>query len=241
MPARSEPRRRRPLPALGWALRSRSLASSRSGGTEAHKTPCAGPSVPLPSSGAQPRRQCPLTRPRLTRVLSSQVLNVLSSDSYSLFEAALFCPLPATIPVLMGVCAVYAVFILGPTALVGIAVYLVFIPIQVRGGPSPPPSLPPSPLRACLPHAHCRAASFPGSARSRHPPVLPDVLFWAQCSLETNTKLEFEYPGEGTRCASPICQSPGAGCTPWSAEPRHWPMRAGPGPAGPVRRSGQLP
>ncbi|XP_016069254.1 PREDICTED: multidrug resistance-associated protein 9 [Miniopterus natalensis] len=67
----------------------------------------------------------------LTRISLGEVLNVLSSDSYSLFEAALFCPLPATIPVLMGVCAVYAVFILGPTALVGIAVYLVFIPIQV--------------------------------------------------------------------------------------------------------------
>nr|AAO74587.1 ATP-binding cassette protein C12 variant A [Rattus norvegicus] len=59
------------------------------------------------------------------------VLNVLSSDSYSLFEAALFCPLPATIPILMVVCAVYAFFILGSTALVGICVYLIFIPIQM--------------------------------------------------------------------------------------------------------------
>ncbi|EDL11025.1 ATP-binding cassette, sub-family C (CFTR/MRP), member 12, partial [Mus musculus] len=59
------------------------------------------------------------------------VLNILSSDSYSLFEAALFCPLPATIPILMVVCAVYAFFILGSTALVGISVYLIFIPIQM--------------------------------------------------------------------------------------------------------------
>ncbi|XP_042549375.1 ATP-binding cassette sub-family C member 12 isoform X4 [Dipodomys spectabilis] len=59
------------------------------------------------------------------------VLNVLSSDSYSLFEAALFCPLPATIPILMIVCAVYAFFILGPTAFIGISVYLIFIPIQM--------------------------------------------------------------------------------------------------------------
>ena len=66
-----------------------------------------------------------------TCVLSFQVLNILSSDSYSLFEAALFCPLPATIPILMAVCAVYAFFILGPTALIGISVYLLFIPIQV--------------------------------------------------------------------------------------------------------------
>ncbi|XP_071460256.1 ATP-binding cassette sub-family C member 12 isoform X3 [Marmota flaviventris] len=59
------------------------------------------------------------------------VLNILSSDSYSLFEAALFCPLPATIPILMAVCAVYAYFILGPTALIGIFVYIIFIPIQM--------------------------------------------------------------------------------------------------------------
>ncbi|XP_047385034.1 ATP-binding cassette sub-family C member 12 isoform X3 [Sciurus carolinensis] len=59
------------------------------------------------------------------------VLNILSSDSYSLFEAALFCPLPATIPILMAVCAVYAYFILGPTALIGISVYIIFIPVQM--------------------------------------------------------------------------------------------------------------
>ncbi|XP_028611340.1 multidrug resistance-associated protein 9 [Grammomys surdaster] len=67
----------------------------------------------------------------LTHISAGEVLNILSSDSYSLFEAALFCPLPATIPILMVVCAVYAFFILGSTALVGICVYLVFIPIQM--------------------------------------------------------------------------------------------------------------
>ncbi|XP_066204606.1 ATP-binding cassette sub-family C member 12 [Saccopteryx leptura] len=67
----------------------------------------------------------------LTHISVGEVLNILSSDSYSLFEAALFCPLPATIPVLMAVCAVYAFFILGPTALIGISVYVIFIPIQV--------------------------------------------------------------------------------------------------------------
>ncbi|XP_070253922.1 ATP-binding cassette sub-family C member 12 isoform X3 [Myotis yumanensis] len=59
------------------------------------------------------------------------VLNVLSSDSCSLFEAALFCPLPATIPILMVVCAVFSFFTLGPTALIGISVYIIFVPIQV--------------------------------------------------------------------------------------------------------------
>ncbi|XP_062967661.1 ATP-binding cassette sub-family C member 12 isoform X2 [Cynocephalus volans] len=67
----------------------------------------------------------------LTHISVGEVLNILSSDSYSLFEAALFCPLPATIPILMVVCAVYAFFILGPTALIGISVYVIFIPIQM--------------------------------------------------------------------------------------------------------------
>ncbi|XP_040591287.1 ATP-binding cassette sub-family C member 12 isoform X2 [Mesocricetus auratus] len=67
----------------------------------------------------------------LTHISAGEVLNILSSDSYSLFEAALFCPLPATIPILMVVCAVYAFFILGSTALVGICIYIIFIPIQM--------------------------------------------------------------------------------------------------------------
>ncbi|XP_058136036.1 ATP-binding cassette sub-family C member 12 [Dasypus novemcinctus] len=67
----------------------------------------------------------------LTHISVGEVLNILSSDSHSLFEAALFCPLPATIPILMAVCAVYAFFILGPTALIGISVYIIFIPIQM--------------------------------------------------------------------------------------------------------------
>ncbi|KAI4534188.1 hypothetical protein MG293_015048 [Ovis ammon polii] len=67
----------------------------------------------------------------LTHISVGEVLNILSSDSYSLFEAALFCPLPATIPILMAVCAVYAFFILGPTAFIGISVYMLFIPIQM--------------------------------------------------------------------------------------------------------------
>ncbi|XP_060041594.1 ATP-binding cassette sub-family C member 12 isoform X3 [Erinaceus europaeus] len=67
----------------------------------------------------------------LSHISVGEVLNILSNDSYSLFEAALFCPLPATIPILMIVCAMYALFILGPTALIGIFVYIVFIPIQM--------------------------------------------------------------------------------------------------------------
>ncbi|XP_068938920.1 ATP-binding cassette sub-family C member 12 isoform X2 [Petaurus breviceps papuanus] len=67
----------------------------------------------------------------LTHISVGEVINILSSDGHSLFEAALFCPLPATIPVLMAVCSVYAYFILGPTALIGTSVYMIFIPIQM--------------------------------------------------------------------------------------------------------------
>ncbi|KAM5262380.1 ATP-binding cassette sub-family C member 12 isoform 1-T1 [Ctenodactylus gundi] len=67
----------------------------------------------------------------LTHISVGEVLNILSNDSYSLFEAALFCPLPATIPILMIVCAVYSFFILGSTAIIGIVVYVIFIPIQM--------------------------------------------------------------------------------------------------------------
>uniref|UniRef100_F7GCF3 ATP-binding cassette sub-family C member 12 n=1 Tax=Monodelphis domestica TaxID=13616 RepID=F7GCF3_MONDO len=67
----------------------------------------------------------------LTHISVGEVINILSSDGHSLFEAALFCPLPATIPVLMAVCSVYAYFILGPTALIGTSVYVIFIPIQM--------------------------------------------------------------------------------------------------------------
>ncbi|XP_043842702.1 ATP-binding cassette sub-family C member 12-like [Dromiciops gliroides] len=67
----------------------------------------------------------------LTHISVGEVINILSSDGHSLFEAALFCPLPATIPVLLAVCSVYAYFILGPTALIGTSVYVIFIPIQM--------------------------------------------------------------------------------------------------------------
>ncbi|XP_068938922.1 ATP-binding cassette sub-family C member 12 isoform X3 [Petaurus breviceps papuanus] len=67
----------------------------------------------------------------ITMAAIGPVINILSSDGHSLFEAALFCPLPATIPVLMAVCSVYAYFILGPTALIGTSVYMIFIPIQM--------------------------------------------------------------------------------------------------------------
>ncbi|XP_038609802.1 multidrug resistance-associated protein 9 [Tachyglossus aculeatus] len=67
----------------------------------------------------------------LTHVSVGEVINILSSDGYSLFEAALFCPLPATVPILIMACSVYSCAILGSTALIGTFVYVAFIPVQM--------------------------------------------------------------------------------------------------------------
>ncbi|KAM7332735.1 hypothetical protein ACRRTK_009443 [Alexandromys fortis] len=62
---------------------------------------------------------------RLKVALSTLVFeNLLSFKTLTHISAA-------TIPILMVVCAVYAFFILGSTALVGICVYIIFIPIQM--------------------------------------------------------------------------------------------------------------
>ena len=132
-------------------------------------------------------------------MLSFQVLNILSSDSYSLFEAALFCPLPATIPILMVVCAVYSFFILGPTALIGISVYVTFIPIQVLAGLC---------SGCCLMLAsHARSLDWrAGSVSGAQAPAggLTEVLpFLGTVTLLK--KLEFESPREGARGAPPVC------------------------------------
>lgn len=59
------------------------------------------------------------------------MINLLANDGYRMFEAGLFCPLPIAVPLLMVVCAIYSCIILGPTALIGTFVYILFIPIQV--------------------------------------------------------------------------------------------------------------
>ena len=124
-------------------------------------------------------------------MLSFQVLNILSSDSYSLFEAALFCPLPATILILMAVCVVYAFFILGSTALIGISVYVLFIPIQVMAG-----------LCHCTSHTlSLKWTLCPGPGPEAW------ALTLASQTVQFFLKLEFEYPGEGEHVSS-VCQSP---------------------------------
>ncbi|XP_062997330.1 ATP-binding cassette sub-family C member 12-like isoform X4 [Elgaria multicarinata webbii] len=67
----------------------------------------------------------------LAHVSFGEVINLLTNDGYRMFEAALFCPLPIAVPVLMTVCTIYSCLILGPTALIGTFVYTIFIPLQM--------------------------------------------------------------------------------------------------------------
>uniref|UniRef100_A0A8L0DUH8 ATP-binding cassette sub-family C member 5 n=1 Tax=Oncorhynchus mykiss TaxID=8022 RepID=A0A8L0DUH8_ONCMY len=59
-----------------------------------------------------------------------EMINVLTSDGYRMFEAVLFGTFLLCIPVLLTACMIYACYTLGYTALIGVSVYLVFIPIQ---------------------------------------------------------------------------------------------------------------
>uniref|UniRef100_A0A8C6Z130 ATP-binding cassette sub-family C member 5 n=1 Tax=Nothoprocta perdicaria TaxID=30464 RepID=A0A8C6Z130_NOTPE len=68
----------------------------------------------------------------LTQASTGEVINVLSHDGYHMFEAAIFCPLPINVPILMIICTVYGCVILGPTALIGTFVYILFIPLQIK-------------------------------------------------------------------------------------------------------------
>ncbi|XP_067295978.1 ATP-binding cassette sub-family C member 12 [Pseudorasbora parva] len=66
----------------------------------------------------------------LTSISVGETINVLTSDGYRMFEAVLFGTFLLCVPVLLIICIIYACFILGYTALIGILVYLVFLPIQ---------------------------------------------------------------------------------------------------------------
>ncbi|XP_072527070.1 ATP-binding cassette sub-family C member 12 [Salminus brasiliensis] len=66
----------------------------------------------------------------LNGVTVGEMINVLTSDGYRMFEAVLFGTFLLCIPVLLIVCIVYSCFILGYTALIGIMTYLIFIPVQ---------------------------------------------------------------------------------------------------------------
>ncbi|XP_064192872.1 ATP-binding cassette sub-family C member 12 isoform X1 [Anguilla rostrata] len=66
----------------------------------------------------------------LNSISVGEVINVLTSDGYRMFEAVVFGTFLVCMPALLIMCIAYSCYILGYTALIGVFVYLVFIPIQ---------------------------------------------------------------------------------------------------------------
>ncbi|XP_070687186.1 ATP-binding cassette sub-family C member 12-like [Pempheris klunzingeri] len=60
-----------------------------------------------------------------------QMVNVLTSDSYRLFDAVLLGPLVLPFPLLLIACSIYSCYILNYTALIGFFIFLVFILLQL--------------------------------------------------------------------------------------------------------------
>ncbi|KAF4090918.1 hypothetical protein AMELA_G00031150 [Ameiurus melas] len=71
-----------------------------------------------------------ITLRTLSDVTVGEMINILTSDGYRIFEAVLFGTFLLCIPLLLIVCIIYSCYILGYTALIGIMTYLIFIPIQ---------------------------------------------------------------------------------------------------------------
>uniref|UniRef100_UPI00398EC4DA ATP-binding cassette sub-family C member 12 n=1 Tax=Pristiophorus japonicus TaxID=55135 RepID=UPI00398EC4DA len=67
----------------------------------------------------------------LNNISIGEVMNLLSNDGHRLFEAALFCPFIFGTPVLLISCTIYSYIILGPTSLLGIVAYILFMPVQM--------------------------------------------------------------------------------------------------------------
>ncbi|XP_039650096.1 multidrug resistance-associated protein 9-like [Perca fluviatilis] len=65
-----------------------------------------------------------------SEVSVGQMVNVLTSDSYKLFEAVRWCPTLLPSPLLLIMCAAYSCHILDYTALIGIIIFLIFIVLQ---------------------------------------------------------------------------------------------------------------
>ncbi|XP_070815026.1 ATP-binding cassette sub-family C member 12 [Chaetodon trifascialis] len=59
-----------------------------------------------------------------------EMINVLTNDGHKLFEAVLFGSFLLSAPVLLVVCIIYSCFVLGYTALTGVSIYLIFVPVQ---------------------------------------------------------------------------------------------------------------
>uniref|UniRef100_A0A9J7Y8K9 ATP-binding cassette sub-family C member 5 n=1 Tax=Cyprinus carpio carpio TaxID=630221 RepID=A0A9J7Y8K9_CYPCA len=67
----------------------------------------------------------------LTSISIGETINVLTSDGYRMFEAITFGTFLLCVPFLLIICIIYACITLGYTALIGILVYLIFLPIQI--------------------------------------------------------------------------------------------------------------
>uniref|UniRef100_A0A3B4TY48 ATP-binding cassette, sub-family C (CFTR/MRP), member 12 n=1 Tax=Seriola dumerili TaxID=41447 RepID=A0A3B4TY48_SERDU len=66
-----------------------------------------------------------------TGVSLGQMVHVLTSDSYRVFEAVLLGPLVLPFPLLLIICSVYSCYILDYTALIGFFIFLIFILLQL--------------------------------------------------------------------------------------------------------------
>ncbi|KAK5935847.1 hypothetical protein CgunFtcFv8_021166 [Champsocephalus gunnari] len=64
-------------------------------------------------------------------ISTGEMISVLTNDGHKLFDAVLFGSFVLASPMLFIICVVYACYILGYTALIGIGTYLIFIPLQV--------------------------------------------------------------------------------------------------------------
>uniref|UniRef100_A0A4W3JMC1 ATP-binding cassette sub-family C member 5 n=1 Tax=Callorhinchus milii TaxID=7868 RepID=A0A4W3JMC1_CALMI len=67
----------------------------------------------------------------LSSCSTGEIMNLLSNDGNCLFDAVVYCPLVFGTPVLLFSCAVYSCIILGPTALLGMVAYIIFMPVQM--------------------------------------------------------------------------------------------------------------
>ncbi|XP_056135383.1 ATP-binding cassette sub-family C member 12 [Lampris incognitus] len=69
---------------------------------------------------------------RRSRYISTgEMINILVSDGYRLFEAFIFSSLLVTMPMMLIICIIYSCYILGATSLIGFVVYFISIPIQL--------------------------------------------------------------------------------------------------------------
>uniref|UniRef100_A0A8C2ZTD2 ATP binding cassette subfamily C member 12 n=1 Tax=Cyclopterus lumpus TaxID=8103 RepID=A0A8C2ZTD2_CYCLU len=64
-----------------------------------------------------------------TGISMGEMIGVLTNDGQKLFDAVLFGSFVVSCPVLFIVCIVYSCYILGYTALTGVSIYLIFIPL----------------------------------------------------------------------------------------------------------------